>query len=102
MKIQNNKTKTSFVIGLSLVTMLVSSSTMGSIFVQATNNSSVFSATEDEIPTEIIQQASQMPQHSKDVTFLNIEERVHGFSGAYIDENGVLNVYTTDTTIKSI
>ncbi|MHB8547369.1 MAG: S1 family peptidase [Nitrosotalea sp.] len=43
-----------------------------------------------------------MPQHSKDVTFLNIEKRVNGFSGAYVDESGILNVYTTDPTIKSI
>lgn len=36
------------------------------------------------------------------MTFLNMEERVHGFSGAYIDSEGRLNVYTTDPTIKSI
>jgi hypothetical protein len=102
MKIQNKKTKTYLVVGLALVAMLASSSSLSAVFAQVTTPNTVFSAQEDEIPTEISQAASQMPQHSKDVTFLNMEKRVHGFSGAYVDENGILNVYTTDPSIKSI
>jgi hypothetical protein len=67
-----------------------------------TNSNETFSVTEDEIPSSIIQQASQMPLHSKDVTFLNLEERIHGFSGMYIDQNGTLNIYTTDNSVNSI
>lgn len=102
MKIQNNNTKTYLVVGLSLVAMLVSSSSLGAVFGQITNPNTMFNPQEDEIPSAIIQQESKMPQHSKDANFLNIEKVVHGFSGAYIDENGWLNIYTTDPTIKSI
>lgn len=62
----------------------------------------LFSAAEDPIPNEIIQQAAQMPQNSKDVVNLKIEQKIHGFSGMYVDENGVLNLYTTDRSINSI
>ncbi len=102
MKIQNKKTKTSLVIGLSLVALLISASSLNSVIAQTATNTTQFSATEDEIPNAISQAASQMPQHSKDVTFLNIEKRVHGFSGAYVDETGKLNIYTTDSSIKSV
>lgn len=97
----NNKAKTYLVVGLSLVAMLASSSSLSAVFAQVTTPNT-FSVQEDEIPDYITQQASQMDQHSKDVTYLNIEKRIHGFSGAYIDEAGNLNIYTTDSTIKSI
>lgn len=102
MKIQNNKTKTYLVIGLSLVTLMISSSSLGGVFAHATTPNTTFNVQEDEIPNEILQQASHMPQSSKDIVNLNIEKNIHGFSGVYVDSNGVLNVYTTDPSIKSI
>ncbi|MGI0006651.1 MAG: hypothetical protein ACREAR_01495, partial [Nitrosotalea sp.] len=75
MKIQNNKTKTYLVVGLSLVAMMVSSSSLGAVFAQVTTPNTMFSVQEDEIPNDIEQQVSQMSQHSKDATFLNIEKR---------------------------
>ena len=66
------------------------------------NYNATFSATEDDIPSDILQQVSKMPEHSKHATFLNIEKKIHGFSGMYVDDTGKLNVYTTDNTMKSI
>lgn len=102
MKIQNNKTKTYLVIGLSLVAMMASSSSLSTVFGQVTSSNTMFNAQEDEIPNVILQQASQMPQHSKDVVNLKLEQKIHGFSGVYVDDKGVLNLYTTDNTIKSV
>lgn len=82
--------------------MLASSSSLSAVFAQVTTPSGVFSVQEDEIPSDIQQQVSKMPEHSKHATFLNIEKRVHGFSGMYLDDTGKLNVYTTDSSIKSI
>ena len=62
----------------------------------------LFNATEDEIPRDIATEVSKMDQHSKDALFLNIEFVVHGFSGMYVDDSGLLNIYTTDSKITSI
>jgi hypothetical protein len=102
MTFKNNKTKTYLVVGLSLVAMLVSSSSLSAVFAQVTSSNTMFNAQEDQIPNEILQQASQMPQHSKDVVNLKLEQKIHGFSGVYVDDHGVLNLYTTDNTIKSV
>ncbi len=102
MKIQNNKTKTYLVVGLSLVAIITTSSSMNGIFAQATTSSTMFNVQEDAIPSEILQQASHMPQSSKDVVNLNIEQKIPGFSGVYVDDRGVLNLYTTDRAITSV
>lgn len=98
----NNKTKTYLVVGLSLVAILATSSSMSGIFAQATTSNTMFNVQEDAIPSEILQQASHMPQSSKDVVNLKLEQKIHGFSGVYVDDHGVLNLYTTDRTITSV
>jgi hypothetical protein len=102
MTFKNNKTKTYLVVGLSLVAMLASSSSLSAVFAQVASPSIMFNAQEDEIPNTILQQASHMPQSSKDVVNLKLEQKIHGFSGVYVDDHSVLNLYTTDRTITSV
>lgn len=107
--------KKSLVLKTSILILLVFSSNFVSGFsipvfadqttntvVNNTNSNDTFSAIEDEIPQEIDKQVSHMPKYSKYTIFLNLEKKIHGFSGMYIDKNGKLDVYTTDSSIKSI
>lgn len=72
----NNKTKTYLVVGLSLVAMLASSSSLSNVIAQTSVNTPVSNSPLDA-----------------DEMMANIENDVPGFGGAFMDKNGVLNIY---------
>ena len=62
----------------------------------------VFNATENEISHDDYNLVANLPDFTKEKSYLNMETKVHGFSGMYFDDNRILNVYTADSKITSI